>query len=140
LKDDPSREWRDKLSEYDGYVALMTNRARSAGIPFVVVALPRHAQAVMIAANISTPGLNLYAFGDQLQRIAAKNGALYLDVLHEFRNVPDVNGAFYPVDQHLTVAGQAMVAEMIAKALTKSPIAALSAAVPQTTTATAVPR
>jgi hypothetical protein len=104
----------------------MTARAKAGGVPLVVIALPRHAQAVMIAADAAPAGLNLFAFGDQLQRIVERNGGIYVDVLREFRDLPNVNSAFYPVDQHLTVAGQAMVADIIAKGLSSGKIPALS--------------
>jgi hypothetical protein len=55
-----------------------------------------------------------------------KNGGIYVDVLREFRDVPNVNSAFYPVDQHLTVAGQVMVANIIAKGLSSGKIPPLS--------------
>jgi hypothetical protein len=130
LQDVPGAEWQDKLREYGSYVAQMTARAEASGVPLVVVALPRHAQAVMIAADAAPSGLNLFAFGDQLQRIVEKNGGIYVDVLREFRNVPNVNSAFYPVDQHLTVAGQALAANIIAKGLISGKIPALSQSSP----------
>jgi hypothetical protein len=126
LQDEPGAEWQDHLREYDSYVAQMTARAKAGGVPLVVIALPRHAQAVMIAADAAPAGLNLFAFGDQLQRIVERNGGIYVDVLREFRDLPNVNSAFYPVDQHLTVAGQAMVADIIAKGLSSGKIPALS--------------
>ena len=127
MQDNPSKQWQGKLHEFGGYVADMASRAKASHVQFVVIALPRHAQAVMIAANVFPSGLNPYSFGDQLKEVVENAGGVYIDVLREFRNVPNVNSAFYPVDQHLTVAGHAIFANAIAKGLTSGAIAALSA-------------
>jgi SGNH hydrolase-like domain, acetyltransferase AlgX len=118
LQDTPSQEWQEKLRRFDTYVADIAARAKTAGVPLVVMALPRHAQVVMISAGVAPPGVNPYAFGDQIKAIVEKNGATYIDILPQFRDVPNVSSAFYPIDQHLTVSGQQLVAQVIAKGLT----------------------
>jgi hypothetical protein len=126
LKDKPGKEWQDKLQKFDNYVAELTARAKAAHVPFVFTALPRHAQVVMISRGVAPPGVNPYSFGDQIKAVADKNGGTYIDILEQFRNVPNVNGAFYPVDQHVTVPGHRLLAQMIAKGLTQgaSPVIA----------------
>ena len=119
LKDKPGKEWQNKLDKFGNYVAEMTARAKAADVPFVFTALPRHAQVVMIARGVAPPGVNPYSFGDQIKAVVEQNGGTYIDTLQQFRNVPDVNRAFYPVDQHMTVLGHQLIAQMIATGLTQ---------------------
>jgi hypothetical protein len=119
LKDKPDKEWQDKLQKFGDYVAEMTARAKAAHVPFVFTALPRHAQVVMISRGVAPPGVNPYSFGDQIKAVVEKNGGLYIDILQQFRNVPNVNRTFFPVDQHMTVLGHQLLAQMIAGGLTE---------------------
>jgi hypothetical protein len=119
LKDKPGKEWQDKLQRFDNYVAETTARAKAAHVPFIFTALPRHAQAVMISGGVAPPGVNPYSFGDQIKAVVEKNGDTYIDVLQQFRNLPNVHGIFYPVDQHMTAEGHQLLAQMIATALTQ---------------------
>lgn len=117
LMETPSPEWQAKLAQYATYLSEMAARAKAAAVPIVVIAIPRHAQGVLIAENIHTPGIDPYAFGRQIQRIAEDNGVLYVDILHQFRGIRDINTVFYPVDQHLSVRGQQVVADLISEGL-----------------------
>jgi hypothetical protein len=135
LQDRPSAEWQEKLRQFDGYTADMMARAKAAGVPFVVMALPRHAQAVMIASGDWPADLNPYSFGNQLKPIVEKNGGVYIDILPAFRNIPNIHSDFYPVDPHLDIAGHAAAATVLEKGLTGGAIPALSAQSPAAGTA-----
>jgi hypothetical protein len=126
LHDNPDKEWQDKLAEFDTYLADMVARAKAVHVPLVVMVLPRHAQAVMIAGGVAPPGVNPYSFSTQVKGIVEKDGGTYIDILPRFRNVPNIGSAFYPIDQHLTVSGQQLVAQVIEKALTEGPVPALA--------------
>jgi hypothetical protein len=117
LMETPSPEWQAKLAQYASYLSEMAVRAKAVGVPFVVIAIPRHAQGALIAENLHTPGVDPFAFGRQIQRIAEHNGVLYVDILHQFRGIPNINTVFYPVDQHLSVRGQRVVADLISEGL-----------------------
>ena len=110
-------DWQAKLDQFAAYLSEMTARSKAAGVPLVIVAVPRHAQGVLIAEGLNTPGIDPFAFGSQMRRIAEDHGAIYVDILHEFRGIPDINTVFYPVDQHLSVRGQRVVADLIGAAL-----------------------
>jgi hypothetical protein len=117
LMETPSQEWQAKLDQYAIYVSEMAARAKAAGVPFVVFAVPRHAQGALIAENLHPPGIDPFAFGRQMQRIAEDNGVIYVDILHQFRGIANINTVFYPVDQHLSVRGQEIVADLISEGL-----------------------
>jgi hypothetical protein len=117
LQDKPAKDWEDKLRAFDTYTAQMSARAKAANVPFVVTALPRHAQIVMIAAGLAPSGVDPYAFGEQIKDVVEKDGGTYIDVLQRFKTAPNVSTAFYPVDQHLTVQGQQMFAQVLANGL-----------------------
>jgi hypothetical protein len=127
LEDHPGPEWQDKLQRFGGYSADMISRAKAAGVPLVVVVLPRHAQAVMIASGDWPSTLDPFAFGEQIKPIVEREGGVYIDILPDFRNLPHIHNGFYPVDPHLNVAGHAMVAGVLEKALTSGPVPELRA-------------
>jgi hypothetical protein len=126
LVDHPGAEWQAKLEQFGGYTADMIARAKAAGVPFVVVVLPRHAQAVMIASGDWPPNLDPYSFGNQIKPFIEKDGGVYIDILPDFRNLPHIHSGFHPVDPHLNIAGHAMVAGVLEHALTSGPVPALS--------------
>jgi hypothetical protein len=130
LQDKPGKEWQDKLRRFDNYVAEMIARAKAAHVPFVFTALPRHAQVVMISGGVAPPGINPYSFGDQIKAVVDKNGGTYIDSLQQFRNLPNVNVMFYPVDQHVTVAGHQLLAQVIARGLTQGANPVIASAQP----------
>jgi hypothetical protein len=123
----PDAEWERRLHLLDLATADMATRARKAGVPFVVMALPRHAQAVMIASGSWPAQLDPFAFGNQVKAIVEKNGGTYIDILSDFRHIPDVHSGFYPVDQHLEPAGQIMFAQIMAKELVNGSVPSLRA-------------
>ena len=132
LQDKPGKEWQEKLQKFDNYVAEMAARAKAAHVPLVFTALPRHAQVVMISRGVAPPGVNPYSFGDQIKAVVEKNGGMYIDILQQFRDVPDVNRTFYPVDQHMTVPGHQLLAQMIAEGLTQGANPVIAPAQPAT--------
>jgi hypothetical protein len=117
LLETPAPEWQAKLDQFAGYLSDMAARSKAAGVPMVIVAVPRHAQGVLIAAGLNTPGIDPLAFGSQMQRIAGQCGVTYIDILQPFRGIRDINTVFYPVDQHLSARGQQVVADLISEAL-----------------------
>jgi hypothetical protein len=81
----------------------------------------------MIASGDWPSTLDPFAFGEQIKPIVEREGGVYIDILPDFRNLPHIHNGFYPVDPHLNVAGHAMVAGVLEKALTSGPVPELRA-------------
>jgi hypothetical protein len=128
LKSEPSALWQSRLRQFDVYFADVTDRARAAGVPFVVVLVPDRAEAAMISMGEWPAGYDPYKFGDELRAITQAHGATFIDILTDFRNLPNPEKHYLPVDNHPDVTGNAIIARIIAQELTAGAIPALTPA------------
>ena len=126
LKSAPSEEWRNGLRQFDSDAADMEGRARAAGVPFVAVLVPERAQAAMISMGEWPAGYDPYKLGEEVRTIIASHGGTYVDILPEFRAVPNPEQYYYPVDGHPNPAGHALIAAMLTRGLTGGAVPALS--------------
>jgi hypothetical protein len=117
LRTQPSAEWRAHLAEFDHYAADMAARASAAGVPLAVAFAPNRVQAAMISAGEWPPGFDPYAFAAQLRDLTLSHGALYVDILADFRALPGPEHGYYPLDGHPNAQGQAVLARLIAQRL-----------------------
>jgi hypothetical protein len=122
-----SAEWRRGLAGFDGYAAEIEARARAANIPLVAVFVPQRAQAAMISTGQWPPGYDPYKLSDALRSILVSHGGIYLDILPGFRPIPNPEQGYFAVDGHPNAAGHALLAKLIAGAMTGSEAAALQA-------------
>lgn len=113
----PSPEWNLRLRRFAEYLGEMEHQAKRVNVPFVVMSMPGHAQADMIASGIWPQSLDPYIFGEQLRVIARQEGATYIDLLPFVREIPNVHDDFYRVNEHPNVAGHAAFARIMAEAL-----------------------
>jgi hypothetical protein len=60
--------------------------------------------------------------------MVTRHGGIYIDILPDFRNIPDPEQYYFPVDGHLDADGHAIVSRMLAKELTNGVIPELRAA------------
>jgi hypothetical protein len=128
LKVEQSAEWKKHLEQFDSDAADMEARAKAAGVPFVAVLLPDHAQAAMIAMGQWPQGYDPYKLDNELRAIIASHGGIYIDILPNFRSIPNAEQYTFPVENHPTPAGHAMLSELLARALSDGSVPALKAA------------
>jgi hypothetical protein len=128
LKAEPSEEWKARLMEFDGYAADMESRSAAAGVPFVAVLVPNRSEAAMISMGSWPDGYDPYKLGDELRAIITSHGGTYVDILPGFRDIANPEQYYFPVDDHPDAGGHAIIASLLAHALT-------SGAVPAVTTA-----
>jgi hypothetical protein len=126
LKAKPDLAWRTQLQQFDRYVADIETKASAAGTPLIVTVLPEGVQAALISTGQWPAGLNPYQFGEQVRSIAQRHGGTYIDVLHGFRNLPDPEQYYYPMDPHPDAEGHKIFSELLAKALTTGAVPALN--------------
>jgi hypothetical protein len=127
LKMDPGVGWRERLLELDKYDAYLEERAREAGVPLLVTFLPDRAQSAMVSMGDWPQGYDPYQTDNELRAMVNRHGGIYLDVLPEFRSIPNPERYFLPVDGHPNAGGHAIFAGLLAKVLTSGPVPALNA-------------
>jgi hypothetical protein len=129
LKSEPSAEWQKRLEEFDSSAAILEGKARDAGIPLAAVLVPDRTQAAMISMMGEWPkGFDPYKLDSELGSIIESHGGIHIDILPDFRAVPNPQLGFFAMDGHPNADGHAMISNMLAKELTNGIIPALRAA------------
>ena len=119
----PNANAQNHIRQFDGYAAHIAAQASAAGVPLVVTMLPLRSQAVMISAKEWPAGFSPYQSSEYMRSVVESNGGVFLDILPDFRNIPDAGSYFYPVDGHPTPAGHKILSTMLAEALMRDPLA-----------------
>ena len=128
LKASPSASWREHLKQFDGDAADMEGRAEAAGVPFVAVLVPIRAQVTMIAMDKWPAKYDPFGLDNQLRSIITSHGGIYLDILPDYREIPNADRGYFSVDGHPNAEGHATISRVIAKALTSGAVPALRVA------------
>jgi hypothetical protein len=127
LKETLNAEWQNRLRHFDGQAARIEKQATGAGIPLVAVLVPYRAQASVISMGEWPAGFNPYKLDDELRAIITSHGGTYVDILPGFRDVPNAEQYYLPLDGHPTAEGHAVIAGLLAKALTSGAVPELRA-------------
>jgi hypothetical protein len=128
LQIQPSAVWQQDLRQFVIDAANIEGQARAAGIPVVVALVPNRAEAAMISMGQWPAGFDPYKLDTELRSIITSHGGTYIDILPDFRGVPNSERYYFPVDGHPDPDGHAMIAEMLARELTTGAVSALSTA------------
>lgn len=123
-----SPQWNQDLSEYEAYFAQIEAKASAAGVPVTAVLIPNRAQATMISMGKWPPRYDPYKLGNELRAVITRHGATYIDILPDFRNVPNAQQYYMPVDGHPYPEGHALLAGIIARELVAADAPQLRAA------------
>jgi hypothetical protein len=111
LLSESSTEWQRELKDFDSSAADIEGQARKAGIPLVAVLVPDRTQAAMISMMDECPkGFDPYKLGEELRSIIVSYGGTYIDILPEYRTVPNPQLGYFAIDGHPNVYGNAMIA------------------------------
>lgn len=105
----------------------MMAELRGSGVPVVVMAIPNRVAASLVSNRSRLEGTDPLLFGRNISKIAVQEGALPLDVTPEFAGVSHAERLFYPVDNHATGEGNAVIAQALVNRLTDGSIPELSA-------------
>lgn len=129
LRKNLSPEWLGHIQEVQRYSADISRKAHAAHIPLVVVYVPNHAQAEMVATGQIPPGYDPCQLDETLRSMMTAQGDIYLDILPAYRNLPvtEIQQDYLPVDGHPNAGGQALIARLIAEQLTSGVIPELRA-------------
>jgi hypothetical protein len=127
LDAEPDSDWRHRLELFNGYVGDFEGQASAAGVPVIVTLVPNRAQAAMISMGQWPPGYDPYKLGEEVRDIVVSHGGTYIDILPDFRTVPNPEQYYYPIDNHPDASGHAIIADMLARELTNGSVPALRA-------------
>jgi hypothetical protein len=130
LMKQPSPGWEPYWELFDRAMADTASRAAKAGVPLVVAVIPQRAQAALISTGNWPTGVDPYAFGNKMKSVVDSHGGVYLDLLSDFREIPDAASLYYPVDGHLNPDGQGVIAQLLAKKLANGILPTLKLASP----------
>ena len=132
LRTAPSAEWQSHLRGLNGDVADIEAQARAAGVPVVAVLLPQRAQAAIISRGGVWPaGFDPYKLDNELRSMIGNHGGTYLDILPDFRNIPNSEQGFFPLETHPNARGHAMISGLLARELTNGAVPVLKVAAQQ---------
>ena len=128
LKADWSPTWKAHLARVDADAASMEARAKAAGVPFVAFYTPDCPQAAMVSMGTWPDGDDPYKIDRELKAVIESHGGIFVDILPDFRPIPDPERYFYTVDGHPNASGQRLIASFLVKELTDGAVPALKAA------------
>jgi hypothetical protein len=123
----PSTDWQGFLGQFESDAEDIEQQAKAAGIPIVVTLVPGRAQAAMISLGEWPTAFDPYRLDGELQSIVVSGGGSYIDILPDFRSVPNPERLYFPMDGHPNVEGNATISSMLARELTSGAIPALRA-------------
>jgi hypothetical protein len=117
LKAAPNEKWQRDLEEFQVYATEFISEARAAKVPLVAVLVPNRAQAAMISQGEWPDSYDPYKLDDELHTMIVSRGGIYIDILPDFRGIPNPERHYFPVDGHLDAEGHAMISELLDKEL-----------------------
>jgi hypothetical protein len=89
LESKPDPDWQYRLARLDAFAAGIEGQAKAAGVPIIVTLVPNRAQAAMISMGKWPAGYDPYKLGEEVREIVTSNGGTYIDILHDFRAIPN---------------------------------------------------
>ena len=125
LRSEPGEKWQRLRQQFEMDAAEYERQAKAAGVPLVVVFVPNRAQAAMISMGRWPTGYDPYELDKELRKIIESNGGTYIDVLDDYRTVPDPEQNYFPVDGHPNSNGHAMITRFLTRELTSGAVPAL---------------
>jgi hypothetical protein len=118
--------WTEQLQEVDSDAATLEAQAHDAGVPVVAAYLPGPVQTSMVSIGQWSTGIDPYQLDDKLRLIIESHGGRFIDLLPDFRAIPNPERYYFPVDGHPTPEGHVVLTTMLAKELTSGVVPGLS--------------
>jgi hypothetical protein len=128
LAAEPGEKWQRFRRYFQVAASGFEARAKAAGVPFTAALVPNRAEAAMISTGEWPNGYDPYKLDGDLRAFIVNHGGTYIDILPDYRLVPNPERHYFPVDGHPDAAGHAMISRMLAKELSSGAVPALRAA------------
>lgn len=133
LRANLSAEWRKRLEKFKEDAAENQQQAKSAGVQMTAVLVPNRAQVAMISMGEWPEGFDPYRLDNELRAVVTGDGGTYISILPEFRDIPNPERGYFPVDGHPDAAGSAVISAALAKELTSGAVPAIGVTHPSQT-------
>jgi hypothetical protein len=133
LMTEPSAIWTRELENFESIAAEFARRAAAAHVPFAAAMIPNRAQAAMISKGDWPKGYDPYHLDREMCATITNHGGVYLKILSKFREIPEAERYYFPVDGHPDAEAHAIIAGLLAQELTGG-AAPLMGVAPQTQT------
>jgi lysophospholipase L1-like esterase len=109
-----TRAWETRFFDITALVDEMAGRLRARDIPLILVALPTRVQVAMLSPKRRQPGVDAWAFGRRMKRVAEEAGATYVDLIYPLSLQKRPEELYYVVDSsHPTSDGHEFIAREI---------------------------
>jgi hypothetical protein len=132
LRSKSSPEWQERLKAFESSAANIEEQSRKAGVPLVAVLVPDRTQVAMISLMGERPeGFDPYKLGNELRSIIVRHGGTYIDILPDFRTIPNPQLGYFAIDGHPNANGNATIARFLSEKLLGGAIPGLTASAPQ---------
>jgi hypothetical protein len=112
-----TQAWQHRFADLGLIIGDMATKTRTAGVPFVVVAVPSRAEAALLSSPGLPPNVDPFAFGREIENIAAVHRVEAVDLMTPFSRIPNSERLFYVVDGHVTGEGERVIGDSIAEKL-----------------------
>lgn len=116
------------IQQFETYTAEIAEKAKTAGVPLVVVFVPGRERAAMIATGGWPQGSNPFRLDEELKKIVTQHGATYLQIQSDYQSIANPERGYFTMDGHPNAEGHAVFAKLIAKELTSGTVPELAAA------------
>jgi hypothetical protein len=128
LRVEPSERWRKNVADFAADFADIQGRANAAGVPLVATFVPSRAQAAMISMGEWPASCDPYKLDKEARAIAISNGATFIDILPGYRNIPNPERGYLPMDGHPNAEGHRVISGLLANQITSGAVPALQVA------------
>jgi hypothetical protein len=80
----------------------------------------------MISSGLPQPGLDPFSLDRELQTMIEHEGGIYIDILPDYRSVPNAEQGYFAADGHFNADGHVVVTRILADKLMSGAVPALS--------------
>ena len=113
LRNPTTPAWETHYSEFNVILSRMATKLHSAGIPFVLMAVPSREAATLLNAKQPPPHTDAFDFSRRLQAMASNLNIGFVDAVQEFAHEPHSDRHFYYVDLHIDGDGHGLLARAL---------------------------
>ena len=117
LRQPLSAFWQQQLGYTGTLIQDLATKARAGNVPLLVMFVPQRAQAVLMKYHADFPDMAPLTLDHAIAKMVQNNGGTFLDMTPTFAAADNLNPLFYAVDDHITGAGSAMVADRLSQTI-----------------------
>jgi hypothetical protein len=128
LKSEPDSKWQMQLQSFDAELAEIAGLAKKSGVPLVAVLVPNRPQAAMLSNGNWPAGYDPFKLEGEVRDGVMNHGGCFIDILPDYRLVPNPERHYFPVDGHPDAEGHAMISRFLAKELSNGGVPAIKVA------------